>query len=100
MKFFSLILAFACCAACNQKNTQEFAFRETLKYQLIKQCDDDKECANAVKTQTQACMEKGNWFHYVNNQEDEAEEQRFITVFYSCIVDSEGNPYFGINTGT
>lgn len=81
--------------ACSEAQIEELAFRKTLEHDLAKLCgEDDKECINAVKTQTKECMVKCNWRKFLNNQDDEVELKRFTTEFYSCIVDSEGNPYF------
>lgn len=83
--------------ACSERQVEEFTFRKTLEYDLVKLCEDDQECAAAVKAQIKGCMEISEWRNFLSNQNDEIELKRFTTEFYACIVDSEGSPYFETN---
>ncbi len=71
-----------------------------MEYDLVKLCDNEKDCIAAVKGQTRECMESSKWRDFLDNQDDIAEVKRFTTEFYACIVDSEGNPYLVANFDT
>ncbi len=94
MKKSIVILLFVMLVGCTEQQAEEFAFRKTLEYLLIDLCEEEKACVNAVETQLKSCLEKSDWRRYLENDEDEAEYQRFTSVLYSCIVDEEGQPYF------
>ena len=95
MKILSVVLLSFLVFACSERQVEEWAFRTTLEYDLIELCGaNDKECIRAVKAQTKECMEKSDWRTYLKSQNDQFEMKRFTGEFYSCIVDSEGNPYF------
>lgn len=99
MKNIALLLASLLLLSCSEKQVEELAFRKTLEYGLVELCgEEDKNCISAVETQVKPCMEKSNWQQYVENEESEAELSKFTKALYSCIVDSEGNPYFEPNT--
>lgn len=80
--------------ACNQEMMEETIFQKTIEYDLIKLCEDDEACIEAVKNQSKQCMESSDWRQYIENQDDVEELKRFSEEFYACIVDEEGNPYF------
>ena len=82
--------------SCSEGQVEEFAFRKTLELSLVKACEEDQECATAVKSQISDCMEKSDWRKYLQQEESEEALNRFTKTFYSCIVDSEGNPYFEV----
>lgn len=98
MKTLTILIISLFILGCSENQIEELAFRKTLEYGLIDLCGaKDKECINAVETQSQSCMEKSNWRVFLENQESEAELTKFTGKFYACIVDSEGNPYFAAN---
>ncbi len=95
MGIISLLFIFLFTFGCSEQQIEEFAFRKTLEHDLIKLCgDNNKTCITTVKTQIKGCMESSNWRQYLNDQDNEAELNRFSLEFYSCIVDSEGTPLF------
>jgi len=81
-------------ASCSQGKVEELSFRWTLEYKFIQLCGKDKECAAAVKSQIQSCLEKSHWRQYLEHSEDNREFERFASAFYPCIVDQHGHPYF------
>lgn len=81
--------------ACGTDGIEELTFRKVLEYQLEGECGDtDVACQQAVEEQIQPCMEKADWRSYLENDDDEEELKRFSRIFYACIVDADGNPYF------
>jgi len=95
MKIISLLFILLFFFGCSEQQIEEFAFRKTLEYDLIKLCgDDDNACITTVKTQIKRCMESSNWRQYLNDQDNEAELNRFALEFNSCFVDPDGNPFF------
>jgi hypothetical protein len=88
-----LVLA---CSACDQKSVETFTFRESLKYTLSKKCGEDEQCKTAVKEQIESCMESSDWETFLHNQDDEKEKSRFLTEFYGCLKDNDGNPLFRV----
>lgn len=82
--------------SCNQADVERFAFQKTLEHGLTKKCGGDEACVAAVEKLTPQCMEKADWKSFVNSKDDEKEKQRFMTAYYSCIVDQNGAPYFRI----
>ena len=95
MKFIFILLLTLFLIGCTDGQVEEFAFRNILEHDLIELCSkDDKKCISAVKAQIKDCMVKSNWRRYLDNEDSEEELNRFTSVFYACIVDSEGNPYF------
>jgi hypothetical protein len=81
-------------SACGD-GLQELTFRKTLEYELVELCGEkDKICIAAVKAQIKQCMVKSDWKKFVKNQDSDAELKRFTTVFYACVVDNNGEPYF------
>jgi len=95
MKIFFLIFISFFLIGCSGDKIQELVFRKTLERNLIELCgDEDKECIAAVESQIENCLEKSDWKKFVDNQDDQNENNRFSKELYSCIVDSEGNPYF------
>ena len=94
MKINYLILMILLISGCSAEQAEEFAFRKTMEYQLADDCGEDKECVKAVKEQIEACMEVSDWRKYVINNEDEAETNRFISRFFPCFKDSNGDAYF------
>lgn len=98
MKYLNIAVLLFVVAGCSQEELEEVAFRKTLEYNLTELCGEDSdECIAAVKAQIKGCMEKSNWRKFLNDQDNEKELKRFSSEFYSCIVDSEGNPYFESN---
>lgn len=94
-----LVLCVMAISGCSEKAIEEFAFRKSLEYHLTELCGEDAEdCVIAVKEQTGPCMKQSDWYKFVKDQDNKAEKERFITAFYACIVDPEGNPYFVGNT--
>ena len=81
-------------AGCGQAAMEEFAFRKTLEHRLTKLCEDDAPCVEAVKEQSGECMEHADWRTYLNDSENEKKKLVFMAGFFSCVVDSDGNPYF------
>lgn len=91
--FISLFLL-----SCGDGQIEEFAFKKTLEMSLVDLCgEEDKECIVAVKSQISDCMEKSNWRKYMEEEESDAEFNRFTREFYSCVVDANGDPYFEPN---
>lgn len=89
------LVSTALTTGCDQWDPEELAFRKTMEYNLVEACgDDDQACVDAVKSQLKGCMEKSDWKGFVNDSDNEAEKQRFVSEFYSCVVDEDGNPYF------
>ncbi len=82
--------------SCSDLDVEELAFRKVLEYELIDLCGEDLKCIEAVENQIKQCMVSSDWRKFLNNQESEQELKIFTDKFYSCIVDSEGNPYFEI----
>ncbi len=95
MKKSSVFIILLLIGGCTTEQAEEFAFRKTMEYQLIDDCGkENKECIKAVKEQIESCMKKSDWRKYVNNDEDEKEMKRFISKFFPCFKDSNGNSYF------
>jgi hypothetical protein len=85
-------------SGCSESQIEEFAFRKTMEHELTELCGEtDKACISAVKSQVKDCMVSSDWRKYLKNDESEEEFNRFVTEFYGCIVDSDGNPYFAPN---
>ncbi len=94
MKLFIILLLPLFLFACND-DLQELAFRKTLEYELIDLCGEkDKNCIAAVKAQIKKCMVKSDWKKFIKNQDSDVEFKRFTTVFYACVVDENGEPFF------
>jgi len=99
MIVFLLTLFVASCGN-EQVVVKEFTFRKKMEEDLIARCKEKKpseKCVRAVKDQIKTCIEKSDWRKFTNNQNDQAETQRFINVFYPCFLDSSGKPYFPLN---
>ena len=95
MKKRTVIFILLLLGGCSAEQTEEFAFRKMMEYQLSEDCgEDNKECIKAVKEQIESCMKKSDWRKYLENDEDEEEMKRFISVFFPCFKDSNGNSYF------
>ncbi len=94
MKLIILLLLTMLLFSCDD-SLQELAFRKTLEYELIDLCGkQEKKCIAAVKAQIKECMVKSDWKKFVTNQDNDEELKRFTTVFYACVVDANGEPYF------
>lgn len=99
VKIFFMLIAVVLLGACSAEQTEEFAFRKTMEYQLIERCgEDDEACIAAVEAQIKTCMAQSDWRKYVRNDEDEAELNRFIRAFFPCFKDADGNPYFQVGS--
>jgi len=80
---------------CSAEQTEEFAFRKTMEYQLKDKCgEESKECIKAVEEQIESCMKKSDWRKYLESNEDQEEMKRFISDFFPCFKDSNGNSFF------
>ena len=98
MKIIGLLLMSLFLLSCSEGQIEELTFRKVLEYNLVESCgEEDKACITSVKSQIKGCMEKSNWRKYLENEESEEELNRFTKEFYSCIVDSEGDPYFVVD---
>ena len=96
MKKTALIFIVLLLGGCSEAQVEEFAFRKSMEYQLKDDCgDDNEECIKAVEEQIASCMEKSDWRKYLENDKDEAELKRFISEFFPCFKDANGNSYFG-----
>lgn len=69
-----------------------------VKQQLTESCEDDSDCAYAVRMQFDACHRKfrKEWQAYMDASG--SEEDRYLTEYsnklYACIVNEDGEPYF------
>jgi len=83
---------------CSGEEVEEFAFRETMEYQLKNKCgEENKECLKAIEEQIDSCMKTSDWKKYLDSDEDQEEMQRFIYKFFPCFKDPNGNPYFPLD---
>lgn len=89
-----LVILILMCSGCSQRGVEEFAFRESLKYGLLKTCEEDETCKALVKEQIKGCIESSDWKSFLDNQDDETIKNKFLTEFYGCLVDGDGNPLF------
>jgi hypothetical protein len=95
MRLIRLTLVLFFIVSCSDVDIEKIAFRETLQHNLKELCgEEDKPCIAAVEAQTERCMEQSNWRQYMSDEDNEEEYERFVTEFYSCIVDPQGQPYF------
>ena len=96
-RFLCLITIFLI-TGCSEEKVEEFAFRETMEYQLKNKCgDENKKCLEAIEEQIASCMEISDWRKYLESDEDQKELQRFIHQFFPCFKDPNGNPYFPLD---
>jgi len=97
MKKLYIFIASLLLCACSAEQAEEFAFRKTAENDLIKMCSSegkDESCEQSVKDQIKSCMVKSNWRKYLEAEDDEKEMMRFVTSFYPCFKDKNGNSYF------
>ena len=94
MKKVLVLVSMVFLPACTESQLEEFAFRKTLEYDMVETCGEDKSCVKAVEEQVANCMVSSQWRQYLENQDDEAELERFATEVYACIKDTEGKAYF------
>lgn len=85
---FSLLLT-----SCDYGSIEEFAFKKAIVSKLSDKCSS-KNCVNAVETQSEACADKADWRRFYDNQNNIDEKRRFQKIFFSCLVDPKGAPYF------
>ena len=98
MKIFIAFLISLSLLSCSEGAIEEFSFRKTLEFSLVDLCGaEDKDCIEAVKSQIVGCMEKSDWRAFFNDDDNPDELKRFTGVFYACIVDKDGEPYFVID---
>ena len=80
---------------CSGEMIEELVFRKVMEYQLKDECrDEDKACIAAVEAQIESCMLQSDCRQFLENEEDEQEMKRFISEFFPCFKDPEGNAYF------
>lgn len=97
MKITGLLFVLLFIASCSEGQFEELVFRKTLEYDLTDLCGKDEACVEAVKSRIKGCMVKSNWRQFLEHQDDEEEKTRFVTEFYACIVDENGNSFFEPN---
>ena len=84
-------------AGCSEAEVEEYTFRKVMEYELKSDCDDDAACIEAVEAQIKDCMASSDWRRYLENEDNEAELERFIYRFFPCFKDASGNPYFPLH---
>jgi len=98
MKAISILFVSICILSCSAEETEEFAFRKSFEFQLIRKCPENHpDCANDIKSQIKECMVESDWRKFLNDQENKEELKRFTEDIFSCIVDKDGRPYFESN---
>ena len=99
MKSLSVMLMVMLLVACDNSNSssedvEKYVFKKTAEIDLIKDCEENAACIEAVKTQMDACLESSLWRQYVDNSDDGEETIRFVNAFYPCFKDPAGASYF------
>ena len=95
MKRLLLLIICLIIGGCSSEMVDELVFRKVMEYQLKDECrDEDKACIKAVEAQIESCMIQSDWRQFLENEEDEEETQRFVSEFFPCFKDSDGNAYF------
>ncbi len=81
---------------CSEDDFERLAFEKTLKFGLTKKCNEHQACIAAVDEQLPSCIEKGDYKKVLHStgSKKAAEKERFSRFLFSCIVDSNGKPYF------
>lgn len=95
MKYTLVILVVFTLFGCDGKEMEGFVFKKSLESKLIERCGKkDRLCITAVKQQTGECADKANWHRFLGDSEDPVEKKRFQGIFFMCLVDVKGKPFF------
>lgn len=97
MRYITLLLA-TCflLSACSVEKIEKMAFLYSIKTELTKLCDGELACEETVQADSETCAEQANWREYVDAQDEDRALRRFQKVFFACLVDDNGTPYFEI----
>lgn len=90
-----LVLVLIILSGCDNNELEGFVFKKSLESKLVERCGEkDRLCITAVKQQTGKCADKADWGRFLEDSEDPAEKQRFQGIFFKCLVDVKGKPFF------
>lgn len=79
---------------CSRGDIGEYFFRVSFERNLVELCAGDDDCVAAVNQQTKVCMAESDFPRLLLSDYRDDELKRFTGLFYNCLVDPLGNPYF------